>query len=130
MKILGPRPHGVIDYLAVVLLALAPTLFGFGGIAATLCYVLAVVHLVMSLVTAYPLGVAKLVPFPIHGGVELVVAIFLVAAPWIFGFADLAAARNFFVASAAALLLVYLLTNYRVTDTHRSNDNLRTQHPA
>jgi hypothetical protein len=130
MKILAPRTHGIIDYLAVFGLALAPTLFGFGGIPATLCYALAVVHLLMSLLTAYPLGAAKIIPFPVHGGIEVVVSIFLVAAPWIFAFANVPAARNFFVASAAALLLVYLVTNYRAADAYRTNDNVRARHPA
>ncbi|HKO46420.1 MAG TPA: hypothetical protein VJV79_01775 [Polyangiaceae bacterium] len=130
MKVLAPRTHGFIDYLAVIGLALAPTLFGFAGVAATLCYVLALVHLAMSLLTAYPLGIAKVIPFSIHGGVEVVVSIFLVTAPWIFGFADVPAARNFFIVSAATLLLVYLLTNYRAADAQRTNDNLHTQHPA
>src|SRR4051812_40548049 len=97
MKILAPRPHGVVDYLAVVLLALAPSLFGFGGVAATVCYVLAVVQLLMSLVTAYPLGVVKLLPFTIHGGIELITAGFLLLAPWLFGFSAFDAARNFFI---------------------------------
>ena len=117
MKILEPRPHGVIDYAAVIILALAPSLFGFGGVAATICYVLALVQLVTSLITAYPLSVAKIIPFPIHGGVELVTSIFLVAAPWLFGFQNAPAARNFFVISAIGLLLVYVVTNYRSTET-------------
>ena len=129
MKILEPRPHGVIDYLAVVSLALAPSLFGFAGVAATLCYVLAVVQLAMSLLTAYPLGLVKWIPFPIHGAVELVTSIFLVVAPWLFGFQDAPSARNFFVVSAVALLLVYLLTNYKAAESTRAGQGA-TQHPA
>ena len=125
MKFLDPKTHGFLDYLAVALLALAPTLFGFTGVAATICYVLAVVQLGMSLLTAYPLGVAKLIPFPIHGGVELATSIFLVAAPWLFGFDDVAASRNFFLAAGLGLLLVYVVTNYKAAERGRSN--LRTE---
>jgi uncharacterized membrane protein len=124
MKILNPRAHGYIDYVAVALLALAPSLFGFGGIAATLCYLLAVVQLGMSLVTAYPTSIAKLIPFTIHGAVELATAVFLVAAPWLFGFAGVDAARNFFIAGGIGLLLVYFVTDYKAADrydaTHQS----------
>jgi len=127
MKLLAPRPHGYIDYLAVVALALAPSLFGFGGVPATLCYVLAVVQLAMSLLTAYPLGILKVIPFPVHGGVELVTAIFLCCAPWLFRFHDANAPRNFFVVSAIGLLLVYLVTNYRAGDEPRTGKNLRSQ---
>jgi hypothetical protein len=130
MKLLAPRPHGYIDYVAVIALALAPTLFGFAGAPATICYVLAVVQLAMSLLTAYPLGLVKLIPFPVHGGVELVTALFLVAAPWIFRFNQVDAARNFFVASAIALLLVYLVTNYRAGDESRTGKGLHPQQSA
>jgi hypothetical protein len=117
MKILSPRVHGYLDYMVVALLFLAPSLFGFTGIAATICYVLAPVQLVMSLLTAYPLGVAKMIPFPVHGGVELVTSIGLIAAPWLFGFSAFDAARNFFLVAGIGLGLVYLVTNYAAART-------------
>lgn len=112
MKLLSPRVHGFLDYLVVVFLLLAPSLFGFRGIAATLCYVLAPIQLVMSLLTDYPLGIAKVIPFPVHGAVELIVALGLIVMPWIFGFSIFAMQRNFFIASGVGLGLVWLVTNY------------------
>jgi hypothetical protein len=114
MKILSPRVHGFIDYAIVALLVLAPTLFAFGGIAATICYVVAAFHLVMSLLTAYPLGVAKLIPFPVHGGIELAAGIALIVMPWIVGFSAVDNARNFFVIAGIATAAVWLTTNYSV----------------
>jgi hypothetical protein len=67
--------------------------------------------------TAYPLGMAKVIPFTVHGGIEAVSAIFLFASPWIFGFNELSVARNFFLAAAIGLGLVFALTNYRAADT-------------
>lgn len=116
MKFLNPRIHGYIDYVAVAMLALGPTIFGFAGIAAVLCYVLAVAQLGMSLMTAYPLGVAKVIPFTVHGGIEVAVTILLVSSPWLFGFADHVTPRNFFLVSAVALGLVYVVTNYKAAD--------------
>jgi hypothetical protein len=113
MKFLDPRVHGYLDYAAVLGVALAPWLFGFGGTPALLCYVVAAMQLGMSLLTAYPLGIAKVIPFPVHGGVELAVGIFLVIAPWLFGFDGINAARNFFIAAGLGLGLVYLATDYR-----------------
>jgi hypothetical protein len=130
MKILDPRPHGYIDYLAVVLLALAPWLFGFGGVAATLCYVLAVLQLGMSLVTAYPLGVVKLLPFTIHGGVELATSIFLIVAPWLFRFSGFNAARNFFIVAGLGLLLVFALTNYKAAEREQARGPRQQRVPS
>lgn len=113
MKILSPRIHGYLDYVLVALFLLAPTLFGFAGAAATLCYVLAAVQAGMSLLTAYPLGIAKIVPFPVHGALEAAVAVFLFASPWVFNFSYVDAARNFFIASGVLLSLVWIVTDYR-----------------
>ena len=55
MKILSPRVHGYIDYAAAVMLFLAPTLFGFGGVPATICYVLGA--LLIKLI--FPIGVTR-----------------------------------------------------------------------
>lgn len=113
MKILSPRVHGYIDYAAAVMLFLAPTLFGFGGVPATICYVLGAMHTVMTLLTAYPLGLAKLIPFPVHGGIEVFVALFAFASPWLFGYSHVDAARNFFIAAGISLAVVWLVTDYR-----------------
>jgi hypothetical protein len=110
---LNPRIHGYIDYLAVALLLLAPTLFNFSGLPAALCYVLAVVQGGMSLLTAYPLGAAKIIPFPVHGTVELVTSVALVIVPFLLGFSNVASARNFFIAGGVVLFLVWLTTNYK-----------------
>lgn len=113
MKILSPRIHGYLDYVLVALFLLAPTLFGFAGVAATLCYVMAAVQAGMSLLTAYPLGIAKIVPFPVHGALEAAVTVFLFASPWVFNFSYVDAARNFFIASGVLLALVWMVTDYR-----------------
>ena len=126
MRILSPRVHGVLDYLYGALLLLAPTLFGFAGIAATICYALAVAHLAMSVLTKYPLGIAKVIPFPIHGAVELAATIGLLAMPWIFGFHTVDAARNFFVATAAGLGVLWLVTNYQAAPATAREGDFRT----
>lgn len=113
MKIINPRPHGYIDYGAIVLLFLAPSLFAFGGIAQTICYVVAAAYLGMCLLTAYPLGAYGAIPFTVHGGVEAALAVVFAASPWLFGFAEQSAARNFFLVVAVALAGVWLLTNYK-----------------
>lgn len=121
MKILSPTVHGALDYVVVLLFALAPTLFGFTGVPATLSYVLAGVHLLMTLCTKFPMGVIKLVPFPIHGMVEVAVVLGLVAAPWLFGFSGVLVARNFYLGAAALIAVVVALTNYRgVTATENA----------
>lgn len=115
-RLLSPRVHGFIDYGIVALLALAPTLFGFGGTAAAISYILAVLQLGMSLITAYPLSLAKIIPFKIHGGIELTSGLFALAAPWLFGFSRIDAARNFFLFAGVTVAITWALTNYRAAE--------------
>lgn len=117
MKILNPRVHGYIDYLAVLYFLAAPSLFGLTGLPATIFYVLAAAHLILTLLTAYPLGVVKVIPFPLHGAIELLAGIALVALPWLLGFANSdVLARNIYVASGALLFIAWLVTDYKTAE--------------
>ena len=84
------RIHGIIDYLVAALLLIAPYLFGFadGGPAQMVPTVLAVVIIIVSLLTRYELSVAKLIPYPIHLVLDLLVGLVLLVSPWLFNFAD------------------------------------------
>ena len=112
MKVLTPRTHGVLDYVTVIAFLLAPTILNLSGLPATISYLLAVVHLVLTLITAFPLGLIKAIPFKIHGMIELAVSIFLVLLPWLFSFASVPAARNFYVAAGIVVFIVWLITDY------------------
>ncbi len=113
-KPLNPTVHGWLDYIYAVFLLLAPGLFGFAGTgAATVFYLLGFLHAGLSLLTQYPLGLVKTIPFTVHAGIEFATAVILVGAPWLFGFAALEMARNIAVLSGVALMGVWLFTDYR-----------------
>jgi len=81
---------------------------------AAIAWGLAVVHLLMTLFTRFPLGLVKVIPFPIHGVVELVVGVVLVfAMPRLLGASLGPPARTFFIGAGAAILAVWALTRYR-----------------
>ena len=42
----------------------------------------------MSLITDYELSLTKLIPMPVHLGVDAAGGLLLAASPWLFGFAD------------------------------------------
>lgn len=112
MKLIGPGTHRLLDFVAILVFALAPFAVGLGGLPAAICWLLALVHLVVTLATGFPGRARGLVPFVAHGVLELVVAVFLAASPWLFGFAPGSPARMFFVSAGVALFLVWLLTDY------------------
>ncbi len=110
---IGALFHGMIDYLTVIILAVGPSVAGFRGHQALLCYALAVVHLLLTLVTRFPLGPMKLVSFAAHGAIELIVGLLLVVLPWISNFSAGVLSRNFFVAIGIIILIVFAMTDYR-----------------
>jgi hypothetical protein len=111
-KPISARVHGVLDYATVAAFLNAPMVLGFHGTPAAIVYWLAGIHLLMTGFTDFPLGVFKVIPFKIHGAIDLVAGVFLLVAPWIFGFAGDYTARNFFVAIAIITFVVVALTDY------------------
>jgi hypothetical protein len=106
------RVHGVLDYAMVAAFLNAPMVFGFQGTPATIVYWLAGIHLLMTGFTDFPVGFFMWIPFRVHGVIELLAGIFLLLAPWTFGFAQEVAARNFFLGIAIIMLIVVALTDY------------------
>ena len=126
MKVLSPSAHGVLDYMTVIFFALAPFLFELQGTYATVCYVLAGGYLLITLLTDFPLGVMRVIPFPVHGSFELVSGPVFIIAPWLFGFADdNPTARNLFVASGLVFLVVWFLTDWKAQTRSLMTDNAR-----
>ncbi|MEP6769697.1 MAG: hypothetical protein ABJC61_13580 [Acidobacteriota bacterium] len=116
MRILDARIHGVLDLATVAAFLLGPLLFGLGGNPAAISFALAVVHLLMTLLTRFPMGYWKRIPFVVHGIVELVVGIFLLILPSIAGYAQGSPARRFYMIMGAFILVVWALTAYGATE--------------
>jgi hypothetical protein len=107
MKPISPVIHGIIDYATVGLFLAAPSLLGFGGTAALLSYLLAGVHLLMTVLSNMPLGILKLV---------------LIVGPSLIGLALFApmlvsGAQVFFIVAGIAIFLVWRLTDYPAAAT-------------
>jgi hypothetical protein len=90
MAFLTRRTHGILDYVAALILILSPKLFGFerGEIDARIPVILGVAALVYSLITNYELGLFKLLPFRAHLMLDVLSGVVLAASPWLFQFAD------------------------------------------
>jgi hypothetical protein len=112
MKPISVTFHGVIDYVAVVIFAVAPAVIGLSGWPAALSYALAGIHVVMTLLTDFPAGVIKVIPIALHQWVERIVGPVLI----ILAFVSMTeAARAFFVAMGIIIFAVERLTVYRST---------------
>ncbi|HEY1251321.1 MAG TPA: hypothetical protein VGH97_09030 [Thermoanaerobaculia bacterium] len=110
MRFLDARVHAVLDLVTLVLFLLGPLLFGLGGSPAAISYALAIVYLVLTFLTRFP--IARRVPFFVHGIVELVVGVWLLILPSFAGYAPGSPARRFFLGMGAWILVLWALTAY------------------
>ena len=111
MKFITPKIHGIIDYLFVVYLLVSPTLYSMEPKPIKVTYALAAVYLLLTVLTNYPLGIIKLIPFGLHGLAELVIGVALI----IIGFGYFrtnVAATQFYTWFASAVLVLWLFTTY------------------
>jgi hypothetical protein len=108
MRLIAPTLHRIVDFITVALFAVAPALLHLTGVAAVLSYVLALVHLVLTVLTQFPAGPARVVPFAWHRGIELLVGLALgllsLFAQW--G----GAAQTFYLVAGIVILAVSALT--------------------
>ncbi len=113
MKIISPRSHGYLDFLTVAIFALAPTLLDLSKVPAMLSYGLAAAHLVVTLISGFPVATIKLIPFTVQGWIERIVGPVLIIAPFVLGFSDEILARNFYIAMGIIIIAAGFLTNYQ-----------------
>jgi len=122
-KVIKPLPHAAIDYAMAGTLMAAPWLFGFSDnkTATANSVISGAAVLGLSLMTRYPLGAAKVVPFPVHGVVETLAAVMNTAAPWLMGFSRDKRATNTHLFAGLATLAVVALTDYRAAEPDGGN---------
>lgn len=105
--------HSAVEYVAAVLLVLAPFLFGFDSETAQWTSIaLGVVVLLVAVISRSPLGLTKSLPVSAHATLDYVLAVVLVLAPFLLGFADDTPAVTFFVLLGLAHAALSLLTRF------------------
>ena len=110
---ISSKTHGILDYITVLIFALAPSLFSLSETGVAIAYTLAVVHLLMTILTGFSLGIIKVIPFKFHGYVELIVGLVLAIGPWLAGNILTETDQLFFSVVGAIILLVWLMTTYK-----------------
>lgn len=112
----GPIPlvaHGAIEYVVGLLFIAAPFLFAYDSSAATgLSVGIGVVVLVLAALTRGPTGLVSQIPVGVHVTLDFILAVFLVAAPFLFGFSGEPAPRNTFLVLGVAHLLLTIGTRF------------------
>jgi hypothetical protein len=89
VRIVSTKTHGVLDYLTSATLLAVPKALGLEDVPAS-ARALKLAGggaTAYSLLTDYELGVAKLLPMPVHLALDAASGALLASSPWLFGFA-------------------------------------------
>jgi hypothetical protein len=116
----GPVPafvHGIVEYSAAILFIAAPFLFDFKKDAATaVSVIVGVVMLIIGASTEWRTGLIQSIPVVAHVMLDYVLAIFLIASPFILGFSGDGTAAAFFIAAGVVYLLLTIATRFVVEE--------------
>ena len=112
----GPLPplfHGGIEYAAAALLIVAPFLFSFeSNFATAASIVVGLVILALTATSDLPTGLVRSVPGPLHATADVVLAVLLVAAPFVLGFRKEGPPTALFIGLGVAHLLITIATRF------------------
>lgn len=112
MPVIDARAHRVLDFLTVLGFAIAPSVIGLAGLPAIVAYVLAGVHLTLTLLTQFTPTSGAPVPLRVHAAIELVVGPVLVALPFVLNWDG--SARMFYIVFGAVIIAVRALSAYEL----------------
>jgi hypothetical protein len=120
--------HAIADYAVGITLIVVALAVGGSGAAVATGVVVGAVVLVVSMLTRYPLGIAKVLPFTIHSAGDYVAAALLVLAPFALGFTDTdGGLAAFYVIAGIAVAAVSLITNYQYSPNREWNETVRVR---
>ena len=117
VRLLPAWLHAVADYAVGLALIIVAVASGASGKAVAAGVVVGVTVLAVSMLTKYPLGVVKVLPFTVHSAGDYLAAALLLVAPFALNFHSTDAGLSaFYIVAGIAVLAVSLITNYQYSD--------------
>ena len=115
VKLLPAWFHAIADYAVAITLIVASALTTSApNKAMATGIVVGAVVLAVSMLTRYPLGVFKVLPFTVHSAGDYLAATLLILGPFVVGYdGSPGGLTAFHIAAGAAVLATSLITNYQ-----------------
>jgi hypothetical protein len=114
IRLLPAWLHAVADYAVGGVLILAALMVGGTTGAVGTGVVVGATVLAVSMMTRYPLGVVKVLPFQVHSAGDYLAAVLLLAAPFTLNFRQSDGGLSaLYLVAGIAVLGVSLITNYQ-----------------
>ena len=131
VRLLPAWLHAVADYAVGTVLIIAALIAGGTAGAVGTGVVVGATVLVVSMLTRYPLGVVKVLPFQVHSAGDYLAAALLLAAPFTLHFSRSDAGLTaLYVGAGIAVLAVSLVTNYQYRPQARRPGLSGQENPA
>jgi hypothetical protein len=117
VRLLPAWLHAVADYAVGAGLIVIALAVGGSGKAVAAGVVVGATILLVSMLTKYPLGVAKVLPFTVHSAGDYLAAALLLLAPFALNFHSTDGGLTaVYIVAGIAVLGVSLVTNYQYSD--------------
>src|SRR5580765_7116534 len=117
VRLLPAWLHAVADYAVGAGLIVIALAVGGSGKAVAAGVVVGTTVLVVSMLTKYPLGIAKVLPFTVHSAGDYLAAALLLLSPFALNFHNTDTGLSaFYIVAGIAVLAVSLITNYQYSD--------------
>src|SRR5947209_19378994 len=112
--------HAAIEPIAATVLIAAPWIFRFSDVKAATVISIAVgaSMLLAGAMTRWRFAIVRLIPLRTHLMTDLLLALILIAAPFVLGFSDNGAATRFTVIAGALELMAALATRWEPGDAY------------
>ena len=129
----GPVPravHGAIEYVAAIAFIVVPLVLAYeSGAAVATSIVVGIVILIIAASTEGPTSLVNQIPIAAHVVLDYLLAIFLIAAPFLFGFSNESAPLIFFIALGVTHLLLTIATRF-LPEAEKEGGRRRSTDPA
>lgn len=112
---LTPRVHGMVDYAACAAMLLLPGRLGLSAPAQKASQAFALSYLGVTVLTDFPLAVKRMIPFPVHGQIELLSAPLLLLTPQLIDREAGKSEHYYFQGLTLMVLTAYLSTDWRAS---------------
>lgn len=116
MKILSPSKHAYADYLVVLFLWAAPTIFVLPQSTGQLVYLIGFAQLLLAVCTNTTAGIFRFFSMPVHGLIELCTGVLLVVLTFTWAQYDVRV-KPFYITYATILIVLNFVTDHKGTAT-------------
>ena len=117
VRLLPAWLHAIADYAVGAGLIVIALAVGGSGKAVAAGAIVGATVLVVSVLTKYPLGIVKVLPFTIHSAGDYLAAALLLVSPFLLNFNSTDTGLTaVYIVAGIAVLAVSLITNYQYSD--------------